>query len=53
MPDIAGTDRNFKYLVTAYDTLFWYCSQHNTNNDLLQITQCGCPEKMASSAFIK
>lgn len=53
MSDIAGTDRNFKYLMTAYDTLLWYCSQHNTNNDLLQNIQCGCPEKMALSASIK
>lgn len=53
MLDTAGTVRNFKYLVTAYDTLFWYCSQHNTNNDLQQIIQCGCPEKMAFSISIK
>ena len=53
MADIDGTNMKFMYLMTAYDTLFWYCSQHNNNSDLLQIIQCGCPEKMALSASIK
>jgi hypothetical protein len=53
MLDIARTDRNFKFLMIPSDTLFWYFLQPNTSNDLLQIIQCGGPEKMALSASIK